>query len=126
MARVLEFRSDIDRCWSKFWADVTAPVRAGWAGVPDLEDAIARSEPMVKQRWFELFAPMDAAIATTLPAGLNQEQVDDMSRVCTAIGQQYAAAFNARLHAAATSMAFETLRAESGWREAQPRTGDIG
>lgn len=118
MATVFEFRSDTDRNWANFWAAVTAPIRAGWAGVPDLEDAITRAEPVVKQLWHELFAPMDAAIATTLPAGLNQEQVDDMSRVCTAIGQQYAAAFNSRLHAAATSMALETLRAESGWRAA--------
>ena len=116
MATVFEFRSDTDRNWANFWTAVTTPIREGWAGVPDLEGAIARSELVVKQRWHELFAPMDAAIAFTLPAGLNQGQVDEMSRVCTAIGQQYAAAFNSRLHAAATTMAFETLRAESGWR----------
>jgi hypothetical protein len=126
MATVFEFRSDTDRSWAEFWSEVTAPIRAGWAGVPGLDDAITRAEPVVKQRWLELFAPMDADFATTPPAGLNQQQVDEMSRVCTAIGQQIAAAFNSRLHAAAASMAFETLRAESGWREAQLRTGDIG
>ncbi len=113
---VVEFRSNNERNWANFWAAVTAPIREGWAGVPDLEDAITRAEPMVRARWNELFDVMAPTIWITLPDGLTQAQVEAMRRTCYDIGQQYAAQFNSRIHVAATWIAFETLRAESGWR----------
>lgn len=122
-AEVRQFPAfDLERNWREFWRIFSIGIRAQWAGVPDLEDALVRAAPRVRHYWFALYEAMPAEhIRVHVNVSPDSEHYAALQAAAETSAARSWALIKRRIDGAAVAIALEALRAETGWHEAAPK-----